>query len=448
MQKCKNGKMVSSLFSPFSWYHFFTHLLLTPSKNSILHMATASFIMKTSEYGPLISPFSDRDKPIYNWHAFKHSYSRGLVKKLVDEFNLSKDSWVLDPFCGGGTTLLACKELGINSKGFDILPFSVFLTNVKTRTYEPHKLKQRLKNFNGNGKLATKNTYLPDIEIIDKAFNNDVKNELLYLKYKIKMIQDSEVRDFYMLGLLSILESVSNTSKAGGFLRIDEKDVSGKEVYPKFLSKIEAMIKDVEEFNDNLKFTNAKVSAELSDSRRFSTKKKFDAIITSPPYPNRHDYTRIYGLELIFDFVKDNNELKQIRYNTLRSHVEARKKFKPNGYKKPSIIDEIVIKIKKAGLNNSKVPEMIEGYFEDMYLSLFQMRKYLKKDGKIGLVISNVRFGGVNILVDEILAQIGEQAGLRTDTIFTARYRGNSAQQMKKYKKKPSRESIIIWRND
>jgi hypothetical protein len=179
-----------------------------------------------------------------------------------------------------------------------------------------------------------------------------------------------------MLGLLSILEAVSNTSKAGGFLRISKKKVFREEVRSLFLSKIETMIKDVEKFNNALKFTNAKVNAEISDSRSFSVERKFDAIITSPPYPNRHDYTRIYGLELIFDFIKDNNELKQIRYNTLRSHVEARKKFEPDGYRKPLIIDKIISKIKKAGLNNSKVPEMIEGYFEDMYLSLLQMPAY------------------------------------------------------------------------
>jgi len=90
---------------------------------------------------------------------------------------------------------------------------------------------------------------------------------------------------------------------------------------------------------------------------------------------------------------------------------------------------------------------MIEGYFEDMYLSLFQMQKCLKKNGRIALVVSNVRFGGVNVPVDKILAGIGEQIGLSTNAIFTARYRGNSAQQMKQFKRKPSRESIIIWKN-
>ncbi|MDD4901120.1 MAG: DNA methyltransferase [Patescibacteria group bacterium] len=408
-------------------------------------MTTLPRVTKTTKYESLISPVRDRNNPIYNWHAFKHSYSKELVERLVKKFNLGEDSWVLDPFSGGGTTLLACKELGINSKGIDILPFSVFLSNVKTRNYNPDKLREQLKKFSGNFESAPTKNSLPDIGIMNKAFSSSVKNELLDLKFKINQIKVIEIRDFYMLGLLGILESVSNTQKAGGFLRVVEKNVSAKEVAPRFLSKIETMINDVVKFNGGLKFNKVKVDAQLSDSRKFSARKKFDAIITSPPYPNRHDYTRIYGLEMIFDFVKNNKELKQVRYDTLRSHVEAKKRFKADGYKKPEIINKLVTKIKKAGLNNSKVPEMIDGYFEDMYLSLCQMQKHLKVGGKIALVVSNVRFGGVSIPVDQILARIGEQAGLSTEAVLTARYRGNSAQQMGKFKRKPSRESIIIW---
>lgn len=410
-------------------------------------MFNSKIIERIEEFGPYISPRVDRDAPLYNWHAFKHSYSRGLVEKLLEEFELDRGSMVLDSFCGGGTTLLVCKELGINSKGFDILPFSVFLSNVKTKTYDTKKLKQRLKNFKGNGKLVSSSVELPDIEIIRKAFDDEVKIKLLELKGKINRIRDRDIRDFYTLGLLSILESLSNTTKAGGFLRIVKRDISPDDVYLKFFEKINQMIEDVESFNDSLKFSNVKVNAQLSDSRRLTTKRKFDAVITSPPYPNRHDYTRIYGLEMIFNFVKSNDEIKQIRYNTLRSHVEARKRFDSNGYEKPKVIGKLITEVENEGTNNPRVTEMIEGYFEDMYLSLSQMQKHLKKNGRIGLVVSNVRFAGVNIPVDEILAEIGEQTGLTTENIYIARYRGNSAQQMKKYKRKPSRESIIIWKN-
>jgi len=404
-------------------------------------------IPKINQYRSLISPVRDKNRSVYNWHAFKHGYSKDLVEKLVKEFDLKESSWVLDPFCGGGTTLLACKELGINSKGYDILPFSVFLTNVKTRTYDHIELKKQLAEFKRARRTNMIGDNLPDIAIVYKAFSASTRDVLLHLKREVLSIPKPKTRDFFMLGLLSILESVSNTVKGGGFLRIVKKKIASDDIRKQFYYRVEDMIKDVKNFNSNQEFKGVNANAELSDSRNFIAPRKFDAIITSPPYPNRHDYTRIYSIELIFDFVKNNDQLKQIRYDTLRSHVEARKKFESPSYKEPKIIKRLVRKIKKAGLNNMKVPEMIHGYFEDMYLSLVQMKKSLKKNGKLALVVSNVRFGGVSLPVDQILSQIGEQTGLHTDAIFTARYRGNSSQQMKKFKRSLTRESIIIWKN-
>ena len=94
---------------------------------------------KTIVLKDLISPRRDNNLPLYNWHAFRHSYSKDLVKYLINDFNLKENSWVLDNFCGGGTTLLTCKENNINSAGLDILPFSVFLSKVKTREYDINK---------------------------------------------------------------------------------------------------------------------------------------------------------------------------------------------------------------------------------------------------------------------------------------------------------------------
>src|SRR3989338_8402349 len=147
----------------------------------------------------------------------------------------------------------------VRGRGFS----TVFLSNVKARTYDPRELKKQLKYFHTENGTMPKNASLPDIAIVNKAFSEDVKKKLLSLKYKIKAIRNPEVRDFYMLGLLSILESVSNTSKTGGFLRITKKRVSGKDVYPKYLSRIEAMINDVEKFNDGLRFTRVETSAEI-----------------------------------------------------------------------------------------------------------------------------------------------------------------------------------------
>ncbi len=402
-------------------------------------------INRITNLSDLISPCRDIRKPVYNWHSFKHSYSKALVDSLVHEFGLKAGSWVMDPFCGGGTTLLACKELGINSNGFDILPFSVFLSNVKTREYDIQKLLLTRQKFRVSSRISLQVPSFTDIPIAKKAFSKNIRNELIQIKQSIEEIKDEAVRDFFNLGMLSILESVSNTTKSGGFLRIVKQRVPSGRAKEIFLNKIDSMIADIQKFTEMMSWKDIQVSASLSDARSIAVEREYDAVITSPPYPNRHDYTRIYSLEMLFDFVKNNDELKKIRYETLRSHVEAKKKYHSNGYVKSKKLSRLISRINRNGTNNPKIGQMLEGYFEDMFLALEGMRKGLKKKGKIALVVSNVRFAGVNIPVDEILAEAGEQAGLRSKAVWVARYRGNSSQQMKEYQRKPSRESIVVW---
>lgn len=401
------------------------------------------------KYSSLVSPRPDHKTPIYNWYSFKHSYSRELVQCLIHEFGLKKGSWVMDPFCGGGTTLLSSKQLNINAQGIDILPFAVFLSNVKTRYYDEITLLQELKKLRQHSNDNSNETVkLPnDISLLDKAFPALIKSELLTLKRQLDAIRDQHYRDFFNLAFLSILESVSNTSKDGGFLRIIDRSIYPESVRVKFLDKCAAMIADVIKNNKVFKQNGIRASAKLGDARKLPINRHFDAIITSPPYPNRHDYTRIYLLEMVFDFVSKNQEVKQIRYDTLRSHVEARKRFESKGYEQPVKLTRLIQKIEKNGVNNPQITEMIEGYFEDMFLCLEQMKKRLVDKGKIALVISNVRFAGVNIPVDQLLSDIGQQVGLKPKAIWAARWRGNSAQQMKQYKRKPSRESIVVWDN-
>jgi len=108
----------------------------------------------------------------------------------------------------------------------------------------------------------------------------------------------------------------------------------------------------------------------------------------------------------------------------------------------------LIEEVRQNGTNNPQVTGMIEGYFEDMYLVLSEISRCLKTGCKVGLVVSNVRFSGVNIPVDELLAEIGVQVGLSPREILVVRYRGNSSQQMRDYTRKPSRESIVIWQRD
>ena len=404
------------------------------------------------EWKGLTSPRNNKEIPIYRWFPYKHGFSRDLVNNLIEEFHLQKGSWVLDPFCGSGTTLLACKQKGINSIGFDILPFSVHLSNVKLRRYKIRTLleqenfiKEKLTTDNRN--IIDTGLFETDVSIVKKAFDSAIEKELVFMKRQIGKVKDKDIRLLFTIGYLSVLEQVSKTSKSGGFLRIIDRKVAKGLATSLFLSKISSMINDLSSNNNS--DCKAVSVAKLGDARRIPTRRKFDAVITSPPYPNRHDYTRIYTLEMVVGDNLSNEDLKKIRYHTLRSHVEARERFKAVAYRKSPSIDLKINEMIINGLNNEQVIGMLYGYLEDMYLTLVEIRKHLYPTGKVAMIISNVRFAGVSIPVDELVSEIGLQAGLQPLSILTLKYKGNSSQQMKKYKREPSRESIIIWgKND
>lgn len=399
-------------------------------------------ITEKLEWGKYVSPISDRNIVPFNWYSFKHRFGSELVSNIISMFGLSKGSMIFDPFCGGGTTLIKAKMDGYNAIGLDISPFSVFLTNVLTRTYDPNKLRKTL------GKISHEvnpKVEIPDVSILGKSFSAITLKYIFSLRNSINLIGSPE-RDFFLFSLLSILNDVSKTKKSGGFLRMsNQHKVPISTVKSMFIKTSENLIADLNSFN----YSNAYTRAISGDARNYPTKvrrRKYDAIFTSPPYPNRHDYTRIYELELLVGFIDDNKSLKLLRYDTLRSHVEAKKKYETDGYIRPLKLEIIIEELSNREMNNSKIISTLDGYFEDMFLCLKEMSSVIRNGKYIGLVVSNVRYAGVMIPVDELLFEIGEQVNLRPERIYILRYRGNSSQQMLKYRKEPARESLIVWK--
>src|SRR5713226_1284435 len=71
----------------------------------------------------------------YGWLRLTPAYSVHLVSELLDQY-ADGDAVVLDPFCGTGTTALACAERGIACDTTDINSFLLWLSTTKTQPYE------------------------------------------------------------------------------------------------------------------------------------------------------------------------------------------------------------------------------------------------------------------------------------------------------------------------
>jgi hypothetical protein len=113
----------------------------------------------------------------------------------------------------------------------------------------------------------------------------------------------------------------------------------------------------------------------------------------------------------------------------------------------PSSVSRTIARIDASGSNDRRIPQMIRGYIEDMFLVMQNIANNLKPNGYVALVVGNTQFSGVMIPVDQILASIGKSVGLIPEEIIVARWRGNSAQQMGTYGRSPARESVVILKN-
>lgn len=393
-----------------------------------------------------VTPRLLEEKPIHRWYIFPHSFTSELVHAMIEEWGLEQNDHILDPFSGAGTTLLAAKEKRIPASGYDLLPLAVLSARTKTANLSPVRLaaawKSLQKTLNPDKWNGTSRTYP---ELVNQALPGKLLGAFDTIARQIDALACSSTeRGFFRLALLTVLPHYSQAVATGGWLKWLDRKVDIGSIPEALNARIETMLGDLHKVHLP-RTTSWRV--EEADARVLPDKAAtYSAVITSPPYPNRHDYTRVLGVELMFAFL-DWEGTRKLRYQSFHSHPESRpERLEANDYTVPQALIQALKPIKKAA-KDPRVPRMLEGYFLDMYLCLREVKRVCLPGAKIAFIVGNAQYYGESIFVDELTAEVGEQAGLICKKIIIARWRGNSAQQMGKYGRRPSRESVVLFRS-
>lgn len=441
-----------------------------------------AFVADPALTRPLVSFQANKQRPVYRWYKFKEGFSQKLVKYLVESWKVGDRGKLLDPFAGSGTTLFAASELGFSVDGIELLPVGQEIINARhcaereldEKDMESLRRWQRDKPWT----QAERRQFLNTLRITNGAYPVETHWSIeRYLTQSEK--ENTRVKIMLKLALLCVLESVSYTRKDGQYLRWDHrsgrrsgKKLFGKGYIPSFdeaiCQKIDEILSDLDqkhlggdlfEERDRIAGPVTLFRGSCLDILPTLSGERYDAIVTSPPYCNRYDYTRTYALELAL-LGTDEQGLAALRQRMLSCTVENREKalmrINPKWKSAVEVADnqsllQTIIEYLEAQkthkrLNNNGLPRMVKGYFYEMACVIYECTRVLKKNGLMFVVNDNVRYAGVGISVDMILSDIASELGLRMKKILLLpKGKGNSSQQMGVHGREALRKCVYVW---
>jgi DNA modification methylase len=435
------------------------------------------FIVQRSLTRQLVSFQANKTIASYRWYKYKEAFSAPLVGYLLSRYGIESGR-VLDPFAGSGTTLFAASADGMDVDGIELLPIGQQIIAARL-CLEREFTNEDFADINRwlktcPWKESHERYPLPKLRITDCAYSAETSDSIE--RYMGAMQNENErVRLILRFALLCVMESISFTRKDGQYLRWDHR--SGRRTGGKSFDKgeilnfEEAICAKIEEILYDMKLGSGHLEehnqgnihlfqGSCLDIMPELPSNSYDAIVTSPPYCNRYDYTRTYALELALLGVNEK-ELINLRQQMLSCTVENRAKdllaINPQWAKAieaadqqellQAILQYLEDQKAQGKLNNSGIPRMVRGYFYEMACIIAECSRVMKQNAYMFMVNDNVRYAGASVSVDMILSSIAQKLGLNVENILVLpNGKGNSSQQMGEHGRDSLRKCVYIWR--
>ena len=449
---------------------------------------------ETEEFNrKLVSFQANKTEVLHSWIKYREGFSASLVEILIEKFGLHVGDALLDPFAGSGTTSLVAQMMGIDAVGIDLLPHSHLAWEAKSRAFV-----YNIEELRTIRKLATESmpssveTRFPHLTITESAFPEHNERDLMSFSHWVEILDISEeTRILCRLILTSILEEISYTRKDGQYLRWDRRAEKVRQRNETRIAQGKPPIRGIHkgELPDvKSAFTTAldKIIADVIDLQKVSIPPskqtliegntlyalpimepdRFTAVITSPPYANRYDYTRTYALELAYLGIGE--EIFRLRQRLLSCTVENRSKLEEleefynsvgqnerytnvatiinNNAALNEINQALQIRNNRGEINNSGVLTMIDQYFTELTFVFAELYRVCRSKALVAFVNDNVRYAGEIIPVDLLSTNLAEEVGFEPVKVYVLPQRkGNSSQQMGKFGREALRKSITVW---
>ena len=382
------------------------------------------------------------DSSIHDWYRFVLSFPPHLVQQYLETFCVDQTSFVLDPFCGTGTTNVECKKHGVSSWGIEASPLTHFVSKTKcvwaNDTFNFLNTAKQIalaaaRTINSLSKPRTLSEEQTSL-ILKNSICEQPLSSTLVLRDSIRAA-NSPFEDYYLLALAKhIVYSYSNL-KFGPEVGISRKKKESVDVVEIWLSEIERMETDLEYWKHHSS-TFADIS--LGDARSIPKRDyigKVDCVITSPPYPNEKDYSRTTRLEsVILGFINTKDDLRNIKKGFIRSNSKNVYRSDNDAQyisnigsinKLSNEIEERRLELGKTSGFEKLYASVVKQYFGGMARHLSELKPYLRNGASLAYVVGDqASYFQIPIRTSVLLGEVAESiGGYRVDRVDTFRKR-------------------------
>ena len=249
-------------------------------------------------------------------HEYRGKFNPQIVRAVGNSMGLKPESWVLDPFCGSGTTILEAAHIGWNAVGVDINPLGVLVANAKVSALKSSiatlsRERESLKAYLTTSQRETDwREYLPEVEYLEKWFPGSVLAQLSLILRAIDGVRPSALRKVFRVLLSDICRNVSFQDPGDLRIRRRKDAADNYPVMDVFLEAVDTKINSIIAAKGVVcPDRRLKQRALLGDSRNAmneinnllakSGRGGFDGAITSPPYATAMPYIDTQRLSLV-----------------------------------------------------------------------------------------------------------------------------------------------------
>jgi hypothetical protein len=342
----------------------------------------------------------------YGWLRLTPAYSVELVRELV-QARSRPDLPVWDPFCGTGTTLTACAELGISCHTIDINPFLRWLAETKSHRYSKPDLQKASLLVGVMARAAANGSelaWVPPLHHIEKWWDEQTLAALSRAFAELAG-KRGKARDLAALAFCRTLVDAGNVSFRHQSMSFRARTAAA-DVASLLNGAFDALRVGAAE---PLAGTDGRVW--LGDSRRLDEilpKNSCGSVVTSPPYVNRMSYIRelrpyMYWL----GFLDDGRQAGELDWRAIGGTwgVATSKltRWQPEAELELTRLQPLVRRIEK---QSPILARYVERYFCDMDGHVRGLARVLARGGRAHYVIGNSKFFDVLVPAHKLFGDL------------------------------------------